>query len=78
MNKYDFCSTGMTHVKDNCDWTFCQEFVDFRDLEPMRFDYSPENEKTAPELEADDYYNFEQLVLKMLGGIWKQFQLNLL
>ena len=65
VNKYDFCSTGMTHVKDNCDWTFCQEFVDFRDLEPMRFDYSPEHEKSAPELEADDYYNFEQLVLKM-------------
>ena len=52
----------MTHVKDNCDFTFCMEFVDFGDLEPLEFDSC---EKSAPELEADAYYDFEQLVIKM-------------
>lgn len=65
VNKYDFCATGMTHVKDNCDWTFCQEFVSFGDLEPLEFCSGLENEKSAPELEADEYYKFEQIALKM-------------
>ena len=62
VNKYDFCATGMTHVKDQCDFSFCMEFVNFCDLEPLEFDTI---EKSAPELEADEYYEFEQLVLKM-------------
>lgn len=65
VNKYDFCATGMTHVKHDCDWSFAYEFADFRDLEPMNLGPSQENEKTAPELEADAYYDFEQLVLQM-------------
>lgn len=65
VNKYDFCATGMTHVRDNCDWTFCQEFVDFKYLEPLEFGSNFENEKSAPEIEADQYYEFEQLALKM-------------
>lgn len=65
VNKYDFCATGMTHVKDNCDWTFCMDFVDFGDLEPLEFTQGDINEKSAPELEADAYYNFEQIALKM-------------
>ena len=65
VNKYDFCATGMTHVKDNCDWTFCLGFADLRDLEPLQLGYSAENEKSAPEVEADSYYQFEQIVLKM-------------
>ncbi len=60
VNKYEFCSTGMTHIKDGCDWTFCQEYVDFASLDPLPLDY--QEEKTPPELEADDYYQFEQLV----------------
>ena len=60
VNKYDFCSTGMTHTRDKCDWTFCCEFVDFADLEPLRFDeYGVE--KTPAELEADAYSDFEQM-----------------
>lgn len=65
VNEYEFCRTGMTHVKDNCDWTFCYEFVDFKDLEPLTFTPTLENEKSAPELEADAYYDFEQLTLKL-------------
>lgn len=60
VNKYDFCATGMTHLKDNCDWTFCSEFVDFKDLEPLNFTQLVDDEKSAPELEADLYYEFEQ------------------
>ena len=63
VNKYDFCATGMTHVKDDCDWSFAYEYADFRDLEPLDFE-SPELEKSAPELEADQYYDFEQLMFK--------------
>lgn len=62
VNKYDFCSTGMTHVKDKCDWTFCMDFVGFGDLEPL--DFGPGEEKSAPEVEADDYYDFEQMTIK--------------
>lgn len=28
-NHYDFCDTGMTHVKDGCDWSFALEYMDF-------------------------------------------------
>lgn len=31
-NHYQFCSTGMTKVKDNLDWTFGLEYVDFEPL----------------------------------------------
>lgn len=65
VNTYDFCKTGMTHVKDNCDWSFCMEygdFVDIKDLEPLTF--VPGTEQTAPETEADEYFDFEQLTIK--------------
>lgn len=62
VNKYDFCATGMTHVRDKCDWSFCMEFVDFKDMEPLEFQ-SVVEDKTAPELEADSYFDFEQLVI---------------
>lgn len=65
VNKYDFCATGMTHVRDNLDWTFCFEYVGFNDLEPLELATYDEFEKTAPELEADSYYNFEQMVLEL-------------
>lgn len=65
VNKYDFCATGMTHVKDQCDWTFCMDFVDIKDLEPLQFAQGENNEKSAPEIEADEYYDFEQMVLEV-------------
>lgn len=61
VNKYDFCATGMTHVKDQCDFTFGMEFVDFKDLEPLQLLSDDGMTKSAPELEADSYYEFEQL-----------------
>lgn len=64
VNKYDFCATGMTSVKDQCDWTFGFDMLGFSDLEPLEFSSSDEVQKTAPELEADAFYDFEQLCLK--------------
>lgn len=63
VNKYDFCATGMTHVKHKLDWSFCMEFVDPEDLEPLTF--TPTIEKSAPETEADEYYEFEQMAFKL-------------
>lgn len=65
VNKYDYCSTGMTHVKDKVDWSFCMEFVNFGDLEPLEFNSYDNPEKSAPELEADAYYDFEQLTIEL-------------
>lgn len=28
VNHYDFCDTGMTHVKDGCTWNFAMEYMD--------------------------------------------------
>lgn len=67
VNKYDFCSTGMTHLKDNCDWSFGGEFINFDDLEPLVLSAEC-NEISAPEIEADNYANFEQLMLSTFGG----------
>ena len=33
-NDYQFCRTGMTKMKDNLDWTFGLEYVDFEPLTP--------------------------------------------
>ena len=63
VNKYDFCATGMTSVKDGYGWDFCSEYVNFDDLEALPiFGSSDVNEKSAPELEADAYFDFEQMV----------------
>ena len=49
-----FCATDITSVKDGYGWDFCSEYVDFDDLEALPiFGSSDENEKSAPELEAD-------------------------
>lgn len=65
VNKYEFCATGMTHLCDDLDWTFCCEFIDFKYLKPLPLASYDTIDKTAPELEADSYYDFEQIVLKM-------------
>lgn len=57
VNKYDYCATGMTHLEDGLDWTFGFDLVPFCELKPL--------DLTEPELEADGYYEFEQLVLDM-------------
>lgn len=58
-NKYEFCRTGMTHQRQDLDWTFGMEFADFTTLEPLdiaAFDVAQE---------VEDYCQFEQLVLSM-------------
>lgn len=60
VNKYDFCATGMTHVKDGYDWSFCSEFIDFKHLEVLDFSYGQESEDPALR-EAMSYYDFEQM-----------------
>lgn len=62
VNKYDFCATGMTHFKDGLGWDFC---LDYSNIEPLPLFSDEETEKSAPEIEADDYYDFEQIVLQM-------------
>lgn len=62
VNKYEFCSTGMTHIRDNCDWTFCQNYIDFASLDPLEISGYSED-KSPAELEADSYYDFEQMTL---------------
>lgn len=37
-NHYDFCDTGMTHVKDSCDWSFGFEYMDHDLIESISFD----------------------------------------
>lgn len=64
-NKYDFCATGMTQLSDCLDWTFCFEFMDFSLLEPLNLETYDQSVKTEPELEADSYFDFEQLVLSL-------------
>lgn len=62
VNKYDFCATGMTHVKDRLDWTFGMEFVDFTQLAPLPMDVDPSGDVVHPaQIEADTYYEFEQM-----------------
>ena len=56
-NHYDFCDTGMTSVKDGCDWTFGLEYMDFDMLEAVSFSDPVE----APEV--DTYFEAVQQVL---------------
>lgn len=69
VNKYEFCATGMTHLKDEVDWELLTmdiaesaTYTDFRLFEPLGFSQS-ETEKTAPELEADALYEMSQIVI---------------
>lgn len=56
-NHYDFCSTGMTAVKDGCDWSFALEYMDVDMLDAFKCD-DPE---LAPEV--DTYFEIVQQVL---------------
>lgn len=64
VNDYEFCKTGLTHAKHQLDWSFCMEFAAPDDFELL--DFSCTDEAFAePEAEADEYYAFEQMILKM-------------
>ena len=72
VNKYEFCATGMTNLSDPLDWELkvldlaeSGPYSDFSLFKPLCFDSGAENEKSAAETEADDYYECEQLVFAM-------------
>ena len=71
VNKYEFCATGMTHYKDPLDWEMkalelagAGPYTNFRLFEPL--DLNGQNEeKSAAEIEADSFYDYEQFVFEM-------------
>ena len=58
VNHYDFCSTGMTHLKDGCNWDFAVEYMDFEMLEA--FEAEPEEVLVR---EFEEYFEGVQDVL---------------
>lgn len=69
VNKYDFCATGMTHLRDELDWELrimenaeAAAYNDFSRFEPMYFS-AAEKEKSAPELEADEMHEMVQTAI---------------
>ena len=57
-NHYDFCSTGMTHVKDGVSWDFAMEFML---IEPLEVE-NPSDQTEV--LEVDEYYEAVQEVME--------------
>lgn len=55
-NRYEFCDTGMTHVKDNLGWDFALEYMEMDSLDDVYIEdvYSKE---------VDDYMEAVQTVL---------------
>lgn len=65
VNKYEFCATGMTHLRDGVDWELrtmdiveSAAYHDFRCFEPLVL--GDTIEKSAPELEADSMHDMFQ------------------
>ena len=58
VNHYDFCSTGMTHVKDGVSWDFAMEYML---IEPLELE-NPSDQTDL--LEVDTYYETVQEVLE--------------
>lgn len=54
-NHYDFCSTGMTHVKDGLSWDFALEYMEVQPLEPLEFSTIEDDP------EVDQYVEYTQL-----------------
>ena len=54
VNHYDFCSTGMTHVRDGLGWDFAMEYML---VEPLELEGSPDQ---ADLLEVEEYYEAVQ------------------
>ena len=66
VNKYDFCATGMTSPVEPVDWherfsDLSEAYTDFSRFKPLTFDAGVEDEKSPAEMEADAYWDFEQL-----------------
>lgn len=56
-NHYDFCDTGMTSVKDGCNWSFGFEYMDYDLLEAFSTEDPPEV------LEVDSYFSAVQQMI---------------
>ena len=56
-NHYEFCSTGMTSVKDGCSWDFALEYMDYEMLEA----FGSSEPEEVPEVDA--YWEAVQQVL---------------
>ena len=63
-NHYDFCSTGMTSIKDNLDWTFAFEYML---LDPL--DLSDQAVSAAEVSEADLYMEAVQIAMDEIYGV---------
>lgn len=59
VNHYDFCDTGMTKLKDGCDWTFGFQYMD-HSVGLDSFDYLAETDESR---EVDSYWEATQLLL---------------
>ena len=57
VNEYEWCKTGMSHLRDRLDWTFAFRY-DFSVLEPLDAQPDPGQD------EAVAYYDFEQISLE--------------
>lgn len=67
VNDYDYVRTGMTHLADQLDWSFALEYENpelIPEMESLRFD---EGSGDPDEDLADDFYEFEQMVLASEG-----------
>lgn len=54
---YEFCRTGMTHVKDGLSWNFAFEYIDFGYIEPL------EVASAEIETEVDRYVTYTQAAI---------------
>lgn len=58
-NHYDFCSTGMTALKDGVSWDFALEYMDYELIIPL--------EQVDAEPEVDKFFEYSQLGFDYYG-----------
>lgn len=61
-NRYDFCDTGMTKVKDNLGWDFALEYMEELRSDPFEM-LDPAQYEDIYTAEVDDYMEAVQMVL---------------
>lgn len=59
-NHYDFCDTGMTHVRNDLDWSFGMEFMDSKPFEVFSFDHIEPEQISF----FEDYFSGVQIALE--------------
>lgn len=58
-NHYDFCSTGMTALKDGVSWDFALEYMDYELMVPL--------DQAVEEPEVDRFFEYSQLGFDYYG-----------